>query len=166
MARFVEFALGTGGRLEEVRTAQVDLAAITVRFHGKFDKVRTVPLLTPESIAAAKAQIETEGKLWTMNPQHFRDVLARAAKRLGIPHLSPHTLRHTFATRFLQAGGDIYVLSKLLGHSSVSITERHYAHVVDADIIARARQIRLPSPEGAAEGATQSATPARRRRAS
>ena len=101
-----------------------------------------------------------------MNPQHFRDVLARAAKRLGIPHLSPHTLRHTFATRFLQAGGDIYVLSKLLGHSSVSVTERHYAHVVDADIIARARQIRLPSPERAAEGATPSATPARGRRAS
>jgi hypothetical protein len=37
---------------------------------------------------------------------------------------------------------------------------------VDADIIARARQIRLPSPEGAAAGATQSATPARRRMAS
>jgi integrase len=167
MARFVDFALGTGGRLEEVRTAQMDLAAGTVRFHGKFDKVRTVRMLTPESIAAARVQIETEGKLWTMNPQHFRDVLARAAKRLGIPHLSPHTLRHTFATRFLQAGGDIYVLSKLLGHSSsVSITERHYAHVVDADIIARARQIRLPSPEGATEGAPQSATPARRRRAS
>src|SRR5262249_8010484 len=82
-------------------------------------------------------------------------------KRLGIPHLSPHTLRHTFAMRFLQADGDIYVLSKLLGHSSVSITERHDAHVVDADIIGRARQIRLPSPAGAAEGATQSATPAR-----
>ena len=166
MARFVDFALGTGGRLEEVRTAQVDLAAGTVRFHGKFDKVRTVPMLTPESIAAARVQIETEGKLWTMNPQHFRDVLARAAKRLGIPHLSPHTLRHTFATRFLQAGGDIYVLSKLLGHSSVSITERHYAHVVDADIIARARQIRLPSPESGVDGAALSATPARGRRAS
>src|SRR6185295_13041468 len=85
MARFVDFGLGTGGRLEEVRTAHVDLAAGTVRFHGKFDKVRTVPMLAPESIAAARVQIETEGKLWTMNPQHFRDVLARAAKRLGIP---------------------------------------------------------------------------------
>ena len=80
--------------------------------------------------------------------------------------LAPTSRLTRFATRFLQAGGDIYVLSNLLGHSSVSITERHYAHVVDADIIARARQIRLPSPEGVAEGATQSATPARRRRAS
>jgi integrase len=34
----------------------------------------------------------------------------------------------TFGTRWLQAGGDIYKLSKILGHSSVAVTEAHYAH--------------------------------------
>jgi integrase/recombinase XerD len=43
------------------------------------------------------------------------------------PHdsLSPHDLRHTFGARFLQRAGDIYVLSKMLGHSSVQVTQRH-----------------------------------------
>ena len=54
-----------------------------------------------------------------------------AGRRLGACEgaaLTPHVLRHTFGTRWLQAGGDIYKLSKILGHSSVAVTEQHYAH--------------------------------------
>ena len=56
-------------------------------------------------------------------------------KRSGIKkHVSPHTLRKNFAKRCLMAGMDIYTLSKILGHSSVTITEQAYLDVTDADI--------------------------------
>jgi integrase/recombinase XerD len=63
-------------------------------------------------------------------------VLKRAAARANIDHLSPHALRHTFGHRWLKTGGDVYVLSKVLGHSSVVTTERHYAHVLKEDLSA------------------------------
>lgn len=49
-----------------------------------------------------------------------------------------HTLRHTFAALYLKRGGDIYKLSKLLGHSSVGITERVYGHICPKDLAAQA----------------------------
>ena len=56
-------------------------------------------------------------------------------KRAGIEkHISPHTLRNNFAKRCLMSGMDIYTLSKILGHSSVTVTERAYLDVTDADI--------------------------------
>ena len=53
-----------------------------------------------------------------------RDFKVLAAK-LGITgvRVSPHTLRHTFAVNFLTSGGDIYLLSRILGHTSVKTTE-------------------------------------------
>jgi hypothetical protein len=87
-----DFALRSRGSWSNFTEARLPQPTPGRAFHGKFDKVRTVPMLTPESIEAAKAQIETESQLCTMNPQHFRDVLARAARRLGFPtsHPSPH----------------------------------------------------------------------------
>jgi integrase len=53
-----------------------------------------------------------------------------AAKRAGMPKLRVHDLRHTFASRWVLDGGDIFRLSKILGHSSVVITQRVYAHLI------------------------------------
>jgi integrase len=54
----------------------------------------------------------------------------RAVLRAGLdPALSPHDLRHTFASRYLANGGDIFKLSRILGHSSVAVTEKTYAHL-------------------------------------
>jgi len=70
-------------------------------------------------------------------------VLAEGAVRAKIPSITPNTLRHTFGTRWLQAGGDIYKLSKILGHSSVAVTEAHYAH------LAASHQAKIPvAPRG------------------
>lgn len=59
--------------------------------------------------------------------------LRKAAIDLNIPHLHPHTLRHTFAVNFLRDGGDIYKLRRLLGHSSIVMTERYLRGFKDKD---------------------------------
>ena len=72
---------------------------------------------------------------------------ARCARRSRL--ITPHALRHTFGTRWLQAGGDIYKLSKILGHSSVAVTEAHYAHLLKEDLVAASQQVRIPvAPRG------------------
>ena len=61
-------------------------------------------------------------------------------KRSGIKkHVSPHTLRNNFAKRCLMAGMDIYTLSKILGHSSVTITEQGYCQELCAKSVCRLR---------------------------
>jgi len=74
----------------------------------------------------------------------LREVLAEGAVRVHVAHLTPHTLRHTFGTRWLQAGGDIYKLSRILGHSSVAVTEAHYAHLLKDDLVAASQQVKIP----------------------
>lgn len=57
-----------------------------------------------------------------------------AAKRSGLePALRLHDLRHTYASHFVRDGGDIFRLSRYLGHESVVITERYYAHLAPDD---------------------------------
>lgn len=134
--RFVRFALGTGCRLDDIRgidaKQDIDWIRGTVHVIGKFRKERDVPM-QPDASVALKEQLEEEAKLWKQNPQRLREVLAEGAVRAKISPITPHALRHTFGTRWLQAGGDIYKLSKILGHSSVAVTEAHYAHLLKED---------------------------------
>jgi len=75
-----------------------------------------------------------------------------AGGRLGAGEDSvadPARAAHTFGTRWLQAGGDIYKLSKILGHSSVALTEAHYAHLLKEDLVAASKQVKIPvAPRG------------------
>ena len=140
--RFFHFLLGTGARLDEARNVEpsdIDWKRGTVHVLGKFGKGRDIPL-APEVVLVLRAQVSAEGRLWHQNPQRLREVLARAAARARVSLISPHVCRHTFATRYLQHGGDIYTLSRILGHSSVGVTERHYAHLVNTDIVELSRQ--------------------------
>lgn len=54
--------------------------------------------------------------------------------RVGIDNIHPHMLRNNFAKRFLMSGGDIYTLSKILGHSSVKVTETAYLDLLEEDL--------------------------------
>ena len=71
-------------------------------------------------------------------------MLTEGTARAKIAAVTPHALRHTFGTRWLQAGGDIYKLSRILGHSSVAVTEAHYAHLLKEDLIAASQQVKIP----------------------
>jgi integrase len=139
--------IGSQCRLDEIRgiavERDVDRLRGTVHVIGKFRKERDVPM-QPDASAALKEQLEEEDKLWKQNPQRLREVLAEGAARAKIPPITPHALRHTFGTRWLQAGGDIYKLSKILGHSSVAVTEAHYAHLLKEDLVAASQQVKIP----------------------
>jgi len=136
-----------------------------VRVTGKFGKTREVPL-PAALIPLIEQQLAADGHLWTQNPQRLREVLADACTqrtnkqggitRPALQHLSPHALRHTFGWRWLKAGGDIYTLSKILGHTSVAVTEKHYAHLLKEDLRTKADLIDLglglPAPRAQKTG--------------
>ena len=61
-------------------------------------------------------------------PRSYRDYFNRLLKRLGIPHLVFHGLRHTFATRCIESQCDYKTVSVILGHSNVATTLNLYVH--------------------------------------
>lgn len=82
----------------------------------------------------SRALIVTNLHKERMTPTNVQLVIKNSAERAGIDrHITPHTLRHSFATNFLKNGGDIRYLQILLGHASVATTMR-YTHVVDCDL--------------------------------
>lgn len=166
--RFILFLIGTGIRLDECRgidpKTDLDLVTRVLRVTGKFGKTRDVPIPL-ELVPVLKAQLKADKGLWTQNPQRLRAVLAKACRgvdqsaagtrpqwqrkaQTAIEHVSPHTLRHTFGHRWLKGGGDIYALSKILGHESVAVTERHYAQLLKDDLRSKmdAVDLGLPKP--------------------
>jgi site-specific recombinase XerD len=73
-----------------------------------------------------------------------------ALDHAGLPStLRLHDLRHTFASLYLADGGDIFKLCKILGHSSVSITERTYAHLMPTAFEADYKRVRFRMPYAA-----------------
>lgn len=99
---------------------------------------RVVPL-NMKAIAALKSLHEAHPKspyvLTSENGQRpmcnvLNKQLKRAGDRCGIYGITPHALRHTFATRLFEKGADIKTVSTILGHSSINITYNTYVHVI------------------------------------
>ena len=117
---------------------------------GKGDKERMVPL-SPAAIRAVEAQLLLVPKesryLFPSGKAHLSRIrlyqLVKAlAARAGISpdRISPHVLRHAFATHMLQNGADLRALQTLLGHADISITER-YTHVDSARLVATVKSL-------------------------
>ncbi len=143
----LELLYSTGARISEAVGLDVDDLDLTpghaaVRLLGKGDKERVVPvgsfaatavdayLVRARSALAAGGRgtaalfLNTRGE--RMTRQTAWAVLRTAAERAGLAtaaHVSPHTLRHSFATHLLQGGADVRVVQELLGHASVTTTQ-------------------------------------------
>lgn len=73
-----------------------------------------------------------EGK--PLQVSNFEANVRKYSKRAGLENIHPHVLRNNFAKRFLMNGGDIYTLSRILGHSSVIGTEQAYLDLIENDL--------------------------------
>jgi integrase/recombinase XerC/integrase/recombinase XerD len=139
----LELAYACGLRAEEIRGLRVDdvdFEGEAVRVRGKGNKERVVPIGEPAQRAlrryldtarvALVGRGDTEAPLFVSKrgrPLHTSDVrrrLERWARQAGLPGgISPHVLRHSFATHLLEGGADLRSIQELLGHSSVSTTQ-------------------------------------------
>lgn len=140
LQEIVVFALNTGMRLGEILSLTwegVDLFRKTVTvFHSKNGERRTIPInQTVFELLKAKAKVRSintnivfHDKAHTLMDAHnLRRAFRAAIKKATIEDFHFHDLRHTFATRLIQGGVDIYKVQRLLGHKSPIMTQR-YAH--------------------------------------
>ena len=93
---------------------------------------------------AREGQLLVPGKPVSTN--YVRGLVKRLALKAGIErNISPHTLRHTFATRFLRATGNLELTRKALRHARIQTTAEIYSHLVQEDVDAGIKQ--LPGSE-------------------
>jgi integrase/recombinase XerD len=142
----LEVLYATGLRVSELvglTLKQLDLRRGVVRPLGKGSKERVVPMVAP---AVAKLQLylsQGRPRLLQGRPspyvflnhrggrlsrQGFWKILKNYAREMGVRDLSPHTLRHSFATHLLSRGANLRVLQLLLGHADLATTQI-YTHL-------------------------------------
>jgi integrase/recombinase XerD len=143
----LELMYASGLRVSELvtlKTVEVGLNEGVVRVMGKGSKERLVPFgevahgwierylrdARPALLGARAADaLFVTGRGDGMTRQQFWNIIKRHAQQADVrAHLSPHTLRHAFATHLLNHGADLRVVQLLLGHSDISTTQI-YTHV-------------------------------------
>ncbi|WP_375498974.1 site-specific tyrosine recombinase XerD [uncultured Jatrophihabitans sp.] len=151
----LELLYGTGARISEAVGLDVDdldLVDETVLLRGKGGKDRRVPVgsyavnaLSAYRVQARPALVAQGSHRTSSTPKFFLNarggplsrqsawvVLRTAAERAGLADgLSPHTLRHSFATHLMEGGADVRVVQELLGHASVTTTQIYTLVTVD-----------------------------------
>lgn len=141
----LELLYGCGARISEAVGLDVDdldLDSGTVRLRGKAGKERVLPLggyareaisaylvrgrpaLVTAGSGAQEAAVFLNQRGGRLSRQSAWALLQSAADRAGLKSpVSPHTLRHSFATHMLEGGADVRVVQELLGHASVATTQ-------------------------------------------
>jgi integrase/recombinase XerD len=157
----LELLYGTGARISEAIGLDVDDLRLsgesrsaempaTVRLSGKGSKQRLVPVggfaraaieaylvRARPALASAAGRIAASPALFLnarggrLTRQGAWGVLRQAAERAGIADVSPHVLRHSFATHLLDGGADVRVVQELLGHASVTTTQVYTLVTID-----------------------------------
>ncbi|MCA9232689.1 MAG: site-specific tyrosine recombinase XerD [Planctomycetales bacterium] len=145
----LELLYATGCRVSELcnlRSRDLHLKERYCICHGKGEKQRIVPLGT-RAIAAVGSYLENErpqlatrrgqvSEQLILSPrgqglrrERVWELIKKYATRVGIPHeISPHSLRHSFATHLLAGGADLRQVQEMLGHASIATTQI-YTHV-------------------------------------
>ncbi|MCW2534812.1 MAG: tyrosine recombinase XerD [Modestobacter sp.] len=146
----LELLYGTGARISEavgLAVDDIDPASAAVRLAGKGGKERVVPVgsyavrAVEEYLVRARPALAAQGRAGQSRPgaggalflnarggpltrQSAWSILRAAAERAGLTaEVSPHILRHSFATHLLDGGADVRVVQELLGHASVTTTQ-------------------------------------------
>ncbi len=148
-AAMITLLYATGLRVSEL--VNLDIHALNVeeqlvRVKGKGGKERLVPVapaaleLVSRYMTTARAEFDKHGNTSAIfltrlgrpfTRAGFWKMLKQHAAAAGLPNtVSPHTLRHSFATHLLHGGADLRAIQEMLGHSSLSVTET-YTHVSD-----------------------------------
>jgi integrase/recombinase XerD len=147
----LEVLYGTGARISEAVGLDVDdldLEHASVLLRGKGSKERMVPVGTYASEAVSAYLVRGRPVLSAvgkgipaiflnarggrLSRQSAWTILVRTAERAGVTaEVSPHTLRHSFATHLLDGGADVRVVQELLGHASVTTTQIYTLVTVD-----------------------------------
>ncbi|MEU4214110.1 site-specific tyrosine recombinase XerD [Actinoplanes sp. NPDC026623] len=152
----LEFLYGTGARISEAVGLAVDDLSLgdepTVTLHGKGGRTRFVPVgrfarealeaylvqARPALVAAGRGTpaVFLNARGGPLSRQSAWTILHRAAEAAGLPvegphAVSPHTLRHSYATHLLDGGADVRVVQELLGHASVTTTQVYTLVTVD-----------------------------------
>jgi len=126
---FVKFAYYTGARSGEIRSIKRDnIFSNHIVSYGKSGK-RLIKLNNQ-----AQEILKRLDKIWDYKRDFVSHKFKKEARRLGIPDIRFHDLRRTFGYNLIRQGRPIYEVSKLLGHSSVTTTERHYAPLLTTEI--------------------------------
>ena len=146
----LEMYYSTGCRVSELAVAKVgdvDTESGTLRVHGKGNKERLVAVGEPAGraldlyvAATTEARLKRHGavnasplflgnKAAPLSVRTIQNIVSRARLAAGIDaKVTPHTLRHSFATHLLDSGADLRMIQEMLGHESLSTTQM-YTHV-------------------------------------
>jgi integrase/recombinase XerD len=148
----LEVLYGTGARISEavgLDLDDLDVGEGSVLLRGKGSKERAVPVGSYALAAVDAYLVRGRGELAAagrgipalflnarggrLSRQSAWTVLAKASERAGVTaEVSPHTLRHSFATHLLDGGADVRVVQELLGHASVTTTQIYTLVTVDS----------------------------------
>ncbi len=142
----LETIYSCGLRVSEVTSLtvnRVDLVSGKIRVLGKGDKERLIPVASG-SVPVIKEYYDIVRPVWLkkktqlffinrfgrrVTEKHIQELLQRKCMELGFDkHITPHKLRHSYATHMLQGGADLRSIQEMLGHSNIQTTEI-YTHV-------------------------------------
>lgn len=142
----LELLYSTGARVSEI--ANLDLDEVTnnglIRVRGKGSKERIVPVgsyaqaaleaylsrVRPTLVATSTPAMFLNQRGGRLSRQSIWQIIQRAGEVCGL-EVSPHTLRHCFATHLIEGGADVRVVQELLGHASVTTTQIYTKVTID-----------------------------------